>query len=231
VECLVVQDILVSELTGLAHIVLPGAAAAEKSGSVTSLDHRVSCLTPAVAPPGLARADGAIFADLFTRVSSRGGSPADKDAVGAEIKKLTPLYGDVCFPEPCGPCLKEPFRPQEKRLLYTPVDGIEAEKGLQLLTGKILFHFGTTSTFAGGCLDAAPHGYFEMHPEDAATYGIKDGNKIRVTSAIGSAQAPARINANVQPGLLFAPYHFADINVQQVIPTGQNRTAVRVEKS
>ena len=31
-------------------------------------------------------------------------------------------------------------------------------------------------------------------------------------------------------GLLFAPYHFADINIQQVVPAGQNRTVVQAGK-
>ncbi len=49
-DFLVVQDILASDLTALASVVLPGAASAEKRGSVTSLDLRVNKLRIAVSP-------------------------------------------------------------------------------------------------------------------------------------------------------------------------------------
>jgi formate dehydrogenase (NADP+) alpha subunit len=228
VEFLVVQDILASELTALANVVLPGAPPAEKSGSVTSLDSRVSSVNQAL--PALGRADGDIFNELFSRVSSRGGAAAGLVEVGAEIQSLTSLYTDICAPQPGGPCLKEPFSPQEKSLFYTPVDGTETEEGMQLLTGKILFHFGTTSTFAEGCLEVAPAGFIEMHPEDAQSLGFQDGSAVKVTSETGTARAKVKISPRLSPGLLFAPYHFADVNIQQVIPSARNRVAVKVEK-
>jgi formate dehydrogenase alpha subunit len=53
---------------------------------------------------------------------------------------------------------------------------------------------------------------------------------VRITSTTGSARGPVRLSDSVPKGLLFAPYHFADINIQQVIPAGQNRTCVQVGK-
>jgi len=76
-ELLVVQDILASELTAMASVVLPAATGAEKSGSVTALDGRVSTLHKAVDAPGEARPDLAILADLFTSLS---GKPAPSEA-------------------------------------------------------------------------------------------------------------------------------------------------------
>ena len=50
-----------SDLTALATVVLPGAATAEKRGSVTALDQRVNKLRIAVDAPGKARPDLAII--------------------------------------------------------------------------------------------------------------------------------------------------------------------------
>ena len=233
VDFLVVQDILASELTALADVVLPGSAFAEKSGSVTALDHRVSCLGKALDPPGEAREDRQILADLYHRLVP-GQAPANVEALAAEIGELAPLYSEVCVSAPGAPrlCQKAPYQPAEKGLSYTPVPAVAAAgEGLQLLTGKILFHFGTTSTFAAGNLAVAPAGYIEMHPQDAAACGVKEGNSVRLTSATGSAQGPLRLNPQLPPGLLFAPYHFGELNIQQLLPAGHNRTVVEVAKA
>jgi formate dehydrogenase (NADP+) alpha subunit len=228
-EFLVVQDILVSELTGMAHVVLPGVSAAEKTGTVTALDHRIGVLRRAVLNEGDAREDLAILADLYGRISSRPGSTALAD-LQAEIRGLTSLYSEVCDMD--GACMKEPFRPEDQSMRYQPVNGSAAQLGgLQLLTGKILYHFGTTSTFADGCLEVAGEGYIAMHPEDAASLGVADGAKVSLASSLGTARGKARISQDVPQGLLFAPYHFADLNIQQLIPSGHNRVQVQVSKA
>jgi formate dehydrogenase alpha subunit len=233
VEFLVVQDILASTLTALAHVVLPGAAPTEKSGSVTSLDHRVNCLARATAPPGEAREDWEILAELYRRVTTKD-RPLFVDALLAEIKDLVPIYSDVCFPGEgrCRPCLKEPYLPEAHTLRYTPVDQPPLPApGLQLVSGKILFHFGTTSTGAEGPLAVAPAGYVEMHPADAAACGVQAEGRVHIVSATGSTQAPVRLNDRLPQGLLFAPYHFADVNIQQIIPANSNRVSVQVNRA
>ncbi len=232
VEFLVVQDILASELTEMAHVLLPGASAAEKNGSVTSLDHRVGCVNKAVSPRGEAREDWDIFAELYRRLQPKA-APCDRAALKAEMKSLTSLYTEVCTGGSCQPSQKQAYRPAEKGLTYVPVqgDGAAAAKGMELLTGKILFHFGTTSTYAPANLEVAPAAYIEMHPADAEAYGIKDGGIIRLSAKAGFVQGKVRISDQVQPGLLFAPWHFADFNVQQIMPAGHNLVAVQVEKA
>ena len=232
VEFLVVQDIFDSELTRLADVVLPGVTFAEKEGTVTSLDHRVNPLKRAIPLPSEARADWEIFAELYNRVSAKGGK-VYPEMVMQELKELTDLYTDVCTAGEgwCVSCQKEPYLPKEKGLRYVPVSGGgQPTDGLQLLSGKILFHFGTTSTFAEGNLTAAPAGYIEMNPADAAALQLEGGARIRVRSSVGSAEGPVRLSEQVPAGLLFAPYHFADVAIQTAIPTGGNRTTVEVQK-
>jgi len=232
VDFLVVQDILSSDLTAMADVVLPGTSFAEKTGSVTSLDNRVSCLGKALAPRGEAREDWDILARLYDRFDGKV-RPLNPEAIQAEIKELAPLYGDLCFVggDRCRSCRKEPYAPEEKSLTYTPVEGGAAAEGLQLLSGKILFQFGTTSTYADATLEVVPGGYVEMHPEDAEACGVAEGGRVKVVSAVGSAEGPLKISGNVPRGLLFAPHHFGDLNAQQLIPVGQNRVAVQVSKA
>lgn len=231
-DMLVVQDILPSEVSRLAHVVLPATSFAEKSGSVTSLDHRVNCLRPTLKSPGKAREDWAILADLFQRLRPTAVG-LDLPAIQEEIKAVTELYSDICLPahDRCRPCLKPLFVPAPKSLRYVPVAGKPAETGLRLLSGKILFHFGTTTTFSEGTLEVAPEGYIEISSQDAETLGLKDGGAIRVTSKTGSAQAKIKISAALPTGLLFAPYHFSDLNINQIMPMATNLVAVDVSKA
>ncbi|KIH77531.1 formate dehydrogenase alpha subunit [Geoalkalibacter ferrihydriticus] len=231
-DMLVVQDILPSEVTRLAHVVLPAAAFAEKSGSLTSLDHRVNCLRRAMKAPGKAREDWDILADLYQRLLP-GSVRLDNAALLDEIKTAAPIYSDVCLPaqDRCRPCVKPLPMPEKKSLRYAPVTAKAEASGMQLLTGKILFHFGTTTTFAEGPLEVAPEGFIEVNPQDAQTLGVADGGAIRVTSQTGAAQAKVKITENVPPGLLFAPYHFSDVDINQIMPMAVNRVAVDVAKA
>ncbi len=231
-ECLVVQEILPSEVTRLAHVVLAGASFAEKSGSFTSLDHRVNCVRRALPLPGSAREDWDILTGLIEKLAPRS-TPVKAPQLLEEIKTLAPLYSQVCLPgsDRCRPCTKPLFAPEQKSLKFVPVAGAPGKSGMQLLTGKILFHFGTTSTFSEAPLEVAPEGYIEINPADAQKLGLGDGGTIRVKSAAGSSQGKARVSTNVPPGLLFAPYHFSDLNINQIMPLAVNRVAVEVCKA
>jgi formate dehydrogenase alpha subunit len=233
VDFLVVQDILSSELTAMADVVLPGASFAEKTGSVTALDNRVSCLGKAIACVGESREDWEIFADLCQRLTDGGCCP-DNLAVMAEIRELVPMYEGVCF---AGGghgqiCLKEVYVPKKGKLIYSEVaGGNKSIDGLQLLSGKMLFHFGTTTTYAPGPLSVAPDGYVEVNSIDADSLGVADGGKLRLTTSGGEVIAPVKVSANVPAGLLFAPYHFATVNVQKLMTGVQNRVAVKAAKA
>ncbi len=233
VEFLVVQDILSSELTAMADVVLPGASFAEKTGSVTALDNRVNCLSKAIACVGEAREDWDIFAELGQRLLGTAASP-DNATVLAEIRTLVPMYEGICF---AGGghgqiCLKEVYAPKKGALVYSAVTGgAKPTESLQLLSGKMLFHFGTTTTYAPGPLSVAADGYVEINADDATTLGITDGGKLRLTSSAGELVAPVKVSGNVPAGLLFAPYHFATVNVQKLMTGVQNRVAVKAAKA
>jgi len=233
VEFLVVQDILASDLTEIASVVLPGASDVEKNGSVTSFDHQLSKLGKARQPLGQARADFDILAALYGKLAPKA-EAVKLDAIIAEIKQLVPAYGKAgcCGGAQCRHAVRAPFAPADKSMVFSEVKTpAAASAGLKLLSGKILFHFGTTSTYAEGNLVVGSAGYIEMNPADAAACGVKDGEVVKVTSAVGSAKGAVKVSDKTQAGLAFAPYHFADMNIQQVIPAGSNMVAVQISKA
>src|SRR5690606_21424248 len=57
-----------TDTTAFAHILLPAAAWGEKSGTVTNSERRISRQRAFLAPPGQARADWRIIADVACRM-------------------------------------------------------------------------------------------------------------------------------------------------------------------
>ncbi len=230
-EILVVQDILASELTQLATVVLPGAASAEKRGSVTALDQRVNKLKIAVAPPGEARPDVAILSELFARLSDKP-EPSEK-ALRQEMMDLSGGYADVCQNlEQRSFCWKQAYAPAAKSLLAaTPALTTPEAAELQLLIGKCPFQFGTTTTYSAANHELAPAGLIIVNPADAAKLGVADGGHLKVTGPVGSAIGKVMINEMVPAGLITASDNFTDMNIQQIMPSGSNCVAVTALKA
>jgi formate dehydrogenase alpha subunit len=105
-EFLVVQEIFLSETARFAHVVLPGAASAEKAGTFTNTDRRVQLSPAAIPPPGSARPDWWIIAEIGKRLRRAAGGPAARAGhatweyaepaqVMDEIAALTSIYGGI----------------------------------------------------------------------------------------------------------------------------------------
>jgi formate dehydrogenase alpha subunit len=229
-DILVVQDILDSELTRMATVVLPAAAGAEKRGSMTTFDQRVNNLRIAVEPPGEARPDLAILSELFARLS---GKPEPSEAaIRREMMEFSGNYADVCQNlEQRSFCWKQNYAPTEKSLLAaTPKLVVPASAELQLLVGKCPFQFGTTTTYSAANNELAPEGIIFVNPADAAKLGVSNGGVLKVIGPAGSAQGKVMIHGMVPAGLLASSDNFAGMNIQQIMPSGSNCVAVSATK-
>ena len=58
-------------------------------------------------------------------------------------------------------------------------------------------------------LNPAP--FVELHPDDASRLNVVDGDSVEVASRRGRAVLPAVVTDRVQPGNLFAPFHWNDV--------------------
>jgi predicted molibdopterin-dependent oxidoreductase YjgC len=68
IDFLVVQDIFLTETARIADVVLPAASFAESEGTFTNTERRVQRVRRAVPPPGEAKEDWRIIAELSTRM-------------------------------------------------------------------------------------------------------------------------------------------------------------------
>jgi predicted molibdopterin-dependent oxidoreductase YjgC len=229
IEYLVVQDIQSGELASMADLVLPAVSFAEKSGSVTGIDGRVSNLAPALKPVGESRSDFAILNDLLARC---GCAVADLAGMQEEIKQITGIYEDICYTSSGRKiCYKRPWTPAANQLVIEVPAVATVTDELTLVSGKSMFLFGTTTNASAGLAQVAPAGYIEINPADAVNYGLKDGGRVALVSELGQTAGPLVVSDAVPQGVVFAPYHFADVNIRKLIPAGQNSVAVKLGKA
>ncbi|WP_433362917.1 molybdopterin oxidoreductase family protein [Actinoplanes sp. CA-142083] len=94
------------------------------------------------------------------------------------------------------------------------------EYPLRLVTGRGIYQFHTrTKTGRVRELDAAaPVVWVEVNPADAKGLGIGDGETVRVESSQGAIEAPVRL-ADIRPGTVFVPFHYADQAANELIRT------------
>lgn len=104
-EFIVVQEIFPSETASYADVLLPGVSFAEKNGTFTNTERRVQMVRKAITPPGEARSDWQITADIARRMLAIEGREAvgpqaswlyaSQAEIMEEIAQLTPIYAGV----------------------------------------------------------------------------------------------------------------------------------------
>jgi predicted molibdopterin-dependent oxidoreductase YjgC len=107
-DFVILQEIMPSETTRYADVILPGVSFAEKSGTFTSSERRVQFVNQAIEPIGSSRPDWVIITDLARRLLSNStrevaAAPfstwdyANTAQVMQEIAVLNPLYNNVTY--------------------------------------------------------------------------------------------------------------------------------------
>jgi predicted molibdopterin-dependent oxidoreductase YjgC len=236
---LVVQDIFLTKTAELAHVVLPASSSwCEAEGTVTNSERRVQRLRKALEPPGNARDDTWITAEIAKRLGHDWGHPTAEE-IWNEVRSLAPIFAGMSYErlEKEGglhwPCYDE-NHPGElflhSRLWHEPIEGPpapfsvvehdppverpDAEYPFVLTTGRRLDSY-NTGVQTGGYSSPLRRGEsLDISPEDAERLGLMNGDPVRVSSRRGSVVAPARIDRSLRAGLVFMTFHFQDeVNV------------------
>jgi predicted molibdopterin-dependent oxidoreductase YjgC len=95
-DLLVVTDLMMTETARLAHVVLPAASFAEKTGTLTNTERRIQLLQPAVPRPGIARSEWEVLVDLSQAFDQPLGY-AFADQVWDDIQSATPAYSGLRY--------------------------------------------------------------------------------------------------------------------------------------
>ena len=265
-EFFVIQELFMTETAEYADVILPGVSYAEKEGTFTNTERRVQRVRKAVTIPGNARLDTDILIDLMNRM----GYPQPhltSAQIMDEIASVTPSFGGISHARldseevggkglqwPC-PTKDHPgtpimhvgkfarglgwFYPAE----YIPSAELpDEEYPIILMTGRILYHY-TTRAMTGKTpelMEIEGRSFIEMNEQDAEKLGIKNGDRVRVTSRRGQIESTARVGTKVSKGESWMPFHFPDGNANWLTNAALDKyaripeykvCAIRIEKA
>ncbi|MBL6844031.1 MAG: molybdopterin oxidoreductase family protein [Limisphaerales bacterium] len=120
------------------------------------------------------------------------------------------LFGDGSFYHP----------DQRARFLFEsvqpPTEPPDSSYPFWLLSGRgtsAQWHTQTRTGKSPMLLQMAPAAlYVELHPKDAVKLNIRHNEKVQIISRRGSVEATAKVMATVQPGQVFIPMHYQEVN-------------------
>ncbi len=233
-ECLIVQDIVLTKTAAMADVVFPASASfCEAEGTVTNSERRVQRVRKALQPPGQARDDIQILCDLSLRLGFDLRLPSAK-AAWDEMRSLSPMHRGMSYERldkkglqwPCpdeqhpgtqflharlwADPIEGPTAPFHAVEHSPPVDLVDREFPLRLTTGRRLDSFNTgvqSSAFASPMRRGET---IDLCPHDAHSLGVMEGEPVRVISRRGRVVAPVRLDPGLKPGLVFMTFHFPD---------------------
>ncbi|MBV8842168.1 MAG: formate dehydrogenase subunit alpha [Bryobacterales bacterium] len=234
-ECVVVQDLFLNETASYAHVFLPGSSFLEKDGTFTNAERRLGRVRKAI-PPMQGLGDW----EITMKLSNAMGYPMNyshPSEIMDEIARLTPTFAGVTFDKidrlgsvtwPCNDKAPEgtpimhigQFVRGKGRFLITefvPTDERTSRKfPLILTTGRILTQYNVGAQTARTENNVwHPEDILEIHAHDAEERGIKEGDRVSLTSRAGETTLHAHISERMQPGVVYTTFHhgFTGANV------------------
>ena len=237
-DFLIVQDIFLTPTARLADVVLPGVSFAEKDGTFSNTERRVTRVRKAIDPVGESRQDWEIIKEISNRFGYEMTYETPEEIFN-EIASLTPSYAGISYERLEGqglqwPCPSKghpgtPFLHKDgkftrgKGLFHAidyrpPAEKTDDEYPYLMTTGRIYAHYHTgTMTRNSKSLDfEVPEGFLEINPVDAQQLGVRDGHKIKMASRRGEIKTKIMITDRVEKGVVFMPFHFEETNVNKL---------------
>ena len=228
-ECVVIQDLFLNETAKYAHVFLPGSSFLEKDGTFTNAERRINRVRQVMMPLS-GKAEFQVTVDL-ARALGLEMNYSHPSEIMDEIALVTPTFAGVSYAKldelgsvqwPCN----------DKAPLGTPlmhVDRFVRGKGkfmiteyvptqertgprfpLILTTGRILSQYNVGAQ-TRRTENQAWHDedVLEIHPFDAESRGIKDGDLVALASRSGDISLRAEISERMQPGVVYTTFHHA----------------------
>jgi formate dehydrogenase major subunit len=236
-DTLIVQDIFMTKTAEIADVVFPAANSAfESEGTVTNSERRVQRVRKALEPPGEARDDIWIIAQLASKLGYDWGEVTAHEA-WEELRALSPMHrgmswerleelGGIQWPCPDDDHPGTPFlharlwaedpaeqgrkAPFSVVLDEPPVDELSDEYPIRLTTGRRLDSYNTgVQTGAFSSPLRRPEA-IEISAHDAAELGVVQGQQVLVSSRRGEVIAPVYVSNALRSGLAFMTFHFPE---------------------
>jgi formate dehydrogenase major subunit len=228
-ECVVVQDLFLNETARYAHVFLPGSSFLEKDGTFVNAERRIGRVRKVMTPlGGLADWEATIAFAKALGVTMNYSHPSE---IMDEVASLTPTFAGVSYQklDELGsvqwPCNQEAptgtpimhvdrFVRGKGRFMLTEFVATEERTGprfpLLLTTGRILsqYNVGAQTRRTENNI-WHEEDLLEIHPFDAESRGIRDGDLVSLQCRTGAIALHATVSERMQPGVVYTTFHHA----------------------
>jgi predicted molibdopterin-dependent oxidoreductase YjgC len=214
-DFLVVCDMVETETSAMADVVLPISSWAEYTGTYVNLEGRAQISERGMKPLFESRPAFDAISAIATAMSEKlFASDADRSA---EIQKLLTLNSTLPLPDSW---LSVKQAAVETDLTY-PVLMVVGDDPhhRSYFTEK-------AASLAAFCSDA----YAEISPELAESLDVQDGDALRIESKLGKMIAPARVSEYLEGNVVFVPRNFSASRVNALVSRSARVDWVRLNK-
>jgi NADH-quinone oxidoreductase subunit G len=229
---IIAVDCFATESNERADVVLPAAAFAEKSGTTTNIEGRVSVLSQKVTPPGTARADWMIASELalrlggdlgFTTVSSvtdeiAARAPSHRGLTATELAKRANADGVVAGAKWLEPLSRE-------ATAAPTVDGYS----LRLIVSRRLYDKAIMTTMSPALAPLMPGARVHLSPYDFDRLGGQRGRAVRVSAARTHLTVEAVPDEAVPRGSAWLAFNQQNVTAAELVDASLPVNDVRVE--
>jgi predicted molibdopterin-dependent oxidoreductase YjgC len=252
-QLVVVQDIMPTETSEVAHVVLPGAAFSEKEGSFTNVEGRIQTFNPVVSPPGEAKPDWKILDELAFKlgaVKQFGSVKNIRSEISLHVSPYASLgkgEGETWVAENTIKAVVGPGGDGKKvcfasvRASAAPAATPSSTYDKTAIISSVRFHLGsgTRTSCSQRLFDYELTGGVHLSSDDAASLEMRSGDIVRVVSAHGMIERAICVDKNLKPGFIFVPAAFNGNDARNLLalaafengkPPGWNACPVRIER-
>jgi len=226
-ELVVVQDLFLNETAKYAHVFLPGTSFLEKDGTFTNAERRLNRVRP-VLPSRTGKDEWEIVCDIATAMGYPMSYP-DAAAIMDEIAATTPTFAGLSFQRlDAEGSLQWPVNDQSPHgtptmhvgqfvrgkgklipTVFVPTTETTNRRfPLILTTGRILTQYNVGAQTRRTANETwHPEDVLEIHPADAEVRGIRTGDRVELSSRVGTTTLHALVSERMQPGVVYTTFH------------------------
>ncbi len=226
-ECVVVQDLFLNETANYAHVFLPGSTFLEKDGTFTNAERRIQRVRKVMSPLN-GYGDWEVV-QLVANALALNWTYTHPSEILDEIARLTPTFARVSYAAldetgsmqwpatdaaPTGtPTMHiDAFVRGRGKFVVTDYVPTDEKTGprfpLLLTTGRILSHYNVGAQTRRTQNVAWHHeDLLEIHPQDAESRGLRDGDWVNLKSRAGETTLRAQVTERVAPGVVYTTFH------------------------
>ncbi|HET8761060.1 MAG TPA: molybdopterin-dependent oxidoreductase, partial [Nitrospiria bacterium] len=215
-DLLIVQDAFLTEMGEAAHVVLPAALAAEKSGTFLDGQGSLQPVVRALDPPGEARTDWEIFSELGQLLGASF-DYTEAEEIRRELLQVAPAAFEMPGATRPAAGLSADVAARYARAAVSS-GATNAEYPVELSLYQVLYHSGKMSTRDKGLLEINAKKLLQISLKDAEALGLADNGRVKVSSPLGSVEVGVETNLDLPAGSCRFPEHFNDPAVKDVLP-------------